>query len=80
MCSAKCTCTPPRLLLEADLRTPEPDPRAVAGHHPDRLAVGPAVDDRQAEHARVEGLGGLEVDHLEHEFADAGDRDAHGAG
>ena len=34
--------------LQADLRAPEADPRAVAGHHPDRFAVRPAVDDRQA--------------------------------
>ena len=43
---AKWTWTPPRPPLEADLRAPEADPGAVAGHHPDRLAVGPAVHDR----------------------------------
>ena len=69
MCSAKCTWTPPRLPCEADLRAPEADPRAVAGHHPDRLAVRPAVDDRQPERAGVERLGRLEVDDFEHEFA-----------
>ena len=65
--------------LEADLGLPEADPGAVAGHHPDRVAVGPAVDDRQAEQARVERLGGFEVDDLEHEFANSGDRNAHGS-
>ena len=65
--------------LEADLGLPEADPRAVAGHHPDRVAVGPAVDDRQAEQARVERLGGLEVDDFEDEFADTGDRNSHGS-
>ena len=63
--------------LEPDLRAPEADAGAVAGHHPDRLAIRPAVDDRQAEHAGVERLGGLEVDHLEDEFAHTGDGDAH---
>jgi len=29
-----------------DLRPPQPDPRAVAGHEPDRLARRPALDDR----------------------------------
>ena len=63
--------------LEADLGAPEADAGAVAGHHPDRVAVGPAVDDGQAEDARVERLGGLEVDDLENEFAHTGDWDSH---
>ena len=62
-------------LLEADLRLPQADARAVAGHHPDRVAVGPAVDDGESERVGVEGLGGLEVDHLEHELADTTDGD-----
>ena len=64
-------------LLEPDLRAPETDAGAVAGHDPDRLAIGPAVDDGQSEHARVERFGGLEVDHLEDELANSGDRNAH---
>ncbi len=58
---------------EPDLRPPETDARAVARHHPDRLALHPALDDRKAEHLRVEPLGRGEVDDLEHELADTGD-------
>src|SRR5829696_4618191 len=36
---------------ETDLRTPESDPRALAGHNPDRLAVVRSIHDRQPEHA-----------------------------
>ena len=48
---------------------------AVAGHQPHGLASLPALDDRQAEHAGVERLGRFQVDDLEDELADAGDRD-----
>ena len=65
--------------LQADLRAPQADPRAVAGHHPDRFAVRPAVHDRQPERAGVERLGRLEVDHFQHEFAHTGDGDSHTA-
>ena len=64
---------PPRPLREPDLRAPEADARALAGHHPDRLAVRPALHDRQPEHAGVERLGRLEVHHLEHQLAHSGD-------
>jgi hypothetical protein len=53
---------------QPDLRAPQPDPRALARHHPDRLAGRPALDDRQPEQAGVERLGGGEVLHLEHEL------------
>ena len=58
-----------------DLRAPEPDARAVAGHHPDRFALVPALHHRQPEDARVERLGRIEIDDLEDELVDAGDRD-----
>ena len=61
---------------DSDLRTPEPDPRALAGHHPDGLAALPALDHGQAESFRVEAHGFLEVDDLEDELVDAGDGDA----
>ena len=53
---------------EPDLRAPQPDPRALARHHPDRLAVRPALDDRHPEQAGVERLGHAEVLDLEHEL------------
>jgi hypothetical protein len=59
----------------AHLRLPEPDPGPVAGHHPRRIPMLPAFDDRQAEKLRVEMHGSLEIDDLEHELVDAGDRD-----
>jgi hypothetical protein len=62
---------------QSDLRAPQADPRAVAGHDPDRLALGPALDHRQAEDTRVEALGGFEVDDLEDELADAGHAQIH---
>ena len=60
---------------QANLRPPEPDPRSVSRQHPDRLALLPALDDREAEIARVETLGRIEVDDLEDELVDAGYRD-----
>ncbi|TML50640.1 MAG: hypothetical protein E6G23_00680 [Actinobacteria bacterium] len=62
---------------DPDLRRPEPDPGPCAGHYPD--AILGAQGDREAEHARVEALRGVQVEHLEHELVDAGDGDpAHG--
>jgi hypothetical protein len=62
---------------DPDLRAlPEPDPRPLAREQPDRLALLPALDDRQPEDIGVERLGGGEVGDLEHELADARDRDA----
>src|SRR4051812_25342097 len=55
---------------QPDLRLPQPDASAVAGHDPVRIPVGPAVDDREAEDAGVEALGGLEVDDHEDELGD----------
>src|SRR5438067_10695502 len=62
---------------EADLRRPQPDPRARARHHPDRLPLFPALDDREPKCGGVEAFGRLEVDDLEHELADTGYRDSH---
>jgi catechol 2,3-dioxygenase-like lactoylglutathione lyase family enzyme len=60
---------------QADLRPPEADARTVAGHDPDGIAILPALDDGKAEHVGIEPLGCREVDDLEHELVDAGDRD-----
>src|SRR5215211_524768 len=60
---------------QADLRPPQADARALAGHHPDRLAVGPALHHRQAEHAGVELLRRLEIHDLQYQLRHAGDRD-----
>jgi RimJ/RimL family protein N-acetyltransferase len=60
---------------QADLRPPEADARPISGHDPDRLAILPPLDDRKAEDVDIEPLCGREVDDLEHELVDAGDRD-----
>ena len=60
---------------QADLRPPQADARAVSGHDPDGLPILPALDDRKAEHLGIEPLGSREVNDLEHELVDAGDRD-----
>jgi hypothetical protein len=59
----------------AHLRLPEPDPGTVAGHHPRRFPMLPALDDRQAEELGVEMHGPLEIRDLENELVNAGDRD-----
>src|SRR5207302_2673065 len=64
---------------DADLRPPEADARAVAGHHPDRLPLRPPLHDRQPENAVVETLGGCEILDFEHELAHARDGDGHAA-
>src|SRR4051812_40175094 len=45
--------------VQPGLRPPQPDAGALAGHHPDRLALRPAVHDREAEGPCVERLGAL---------------------
>lgn len=62
-------------LRDPDLGAPQSDPRTGPGHHPDRIAVRPAQNHGEAEHAGVEPLGGVEIEHLEDELADSGDRD-----
>ena len=60
---------------QSHLRAPQPDPRALAGHHPDRLSVRPALHYGQPEDARVEGLRRPEVLDLQHQLGDARDRE-----
>ena len=75
MWSAKWTWAPPPA-GDPDLRSsPEADARSRPGQEPDRLPLLPALDDRQAEHARVERLRGFEVLDFEDELADTRDRD-----
>jgi catechol 2,3-dioxygenase-like lactoylglutathione lyase family enzyme len=60
---------------QADLRPPEADARAIAGHDPEGLPLLPALDDGETEYIGVEMLRRRQVDDLEHELVDAGDRD-----
>jgi hypothetical protein len=57
------------------LRPPEADPRAT-GQHPDGVAMLPALDDRESEQLRIEALGPLEVEDVEHELVHSGRGDA----
>ena len=50
--------------------------RPRPSEYPDRLALPPALDDRKAEHTRVERLRSLEVVDLEDELANARGRNA----
>ena len=55
----------------AHLRGPEADAGPAAGHEPDGVSVGPALDDGEAQNAGIELLRRLEIDDLEDELADA---------
>src|SRR5215218_411241 len=60
----------------AHLRLPEPDPGPVTCQQPHRVPMLPALDDGETEQLRVEMLGSIEIDDLEHELVDSGDGDA----
>lgn len=63
---------------DPDLRPPEADPRPGPGHQPDPVVLA-AADHGEAKDARIEPFRRFEVEHLEHQLADAGDRNpAHG--